>query len=353
MLLSEILDSKTLFDMNLMRPTNSPVLPPSPSTYEATTTEYSLKRSLVEYDSDCSQPPAKMMRYNSTFDRVPCKARGVSEKHNPITAFIDIPVDAPHGLLLSCSNIECVESGRKFRYCKICAHPVAKRNFPKRHGHGLIESSIDLKELDCKYNSILVNSSDEDTSCQPCNPLTAMPQSPRTGDCEKPSLRNRIISFDVPNQMTASGQQDASPASSSLTIKTELELNLNEKEWLSLLKTRPNLEDHVEMSAWMEKIITFTPEPFSSKKNSRDQLTRIVPATPTHTRECNSQMTRSLTPEQVDADEFFPLVASSVSPGKIVTDNHHAISLNIERRSSIEALDAVLANVDIATFFDF
>ena len=50
--------------------------------------------------------------------RIPCKARGVSSKHVPENAYFDIPANAPHGLLLSCSNIECARSIRRFRYCR-------------------------------------------------------------------------------------------------------------------------------------------------------------------------------------------------------------------------------------------
>ena len=50
--------------------------------------------------------------------RVVCKARGLSKKHNADTAYFEIPANAPHGLLLSCSHPECMASGRKFRYCE-------------------------------------------------------------------------------------------------------------------------------------------------------------------------------------------------------------------------------------------
>jgi hypothetical protein len=49
--------------------------------------------------------------------RVLCQARGLSQGHNTNTAFFDIPVNAPHGLLLACSNKECATSQRRFRYC--------------------------------------------------------------------------------------------------------------------------------------------------------------------------------------------------------------------------------------------
>jgi hypothetical protein len=50
--------------------------------------------------------------------RVICQARGLSCSHNENTAIIEIPANAPHGLLLICSNSECFSSHRRFRYCK-------------------------------------------------------------------------------------------------------------------------------------------------------------------------------------------------------------------------------------------
>lgn len=70
--------------------------------------------------------------------RVPCKARGTFENHNAWNAFIDIPEDATHGSELACSHEACAASGRRFRFCAVCALPVAHRNFVKRHGHGMI-----------------------------------------------------------------------------------------------------------------------------------------------------------------------------------------------------------------------
>jgi hypothetical protein len=50
--------------------------------------------------------------------RVLCQARGLSKDHNARNAFIDIPSNSPHGLLLVCSHPECAGSHRRFRYCK-------------------------------------------------------------------------------------------------------------------------------------------------------------------------------------------------------------------------------------------
>jgi hypothetical protein len=147
---------------------------------------------LVEDEDVAIQPPFTPPVLCSThqFRRIPCKARGMSKKHNSDTAFLDVPADAPHGLLLSCSLPECGESGRKFRYCSICASPVAQRNFPKRHGHGLIESARDLLAVDytSSFKEISVF---EDASGYPC-----IEQTVAAPTLAKPHHR-RVVSFDA------------------------------------------------------------------------------------------------------------------------------------------------------------
>jgi hypothetical protein len=68
-------------------------------------------------DLDTESPRSKASR-NIYVRRVACKARGLSKNHNSETAYFEVPPNAPHGMLLSCSHPECVASGRKFRYCQ-------------------------------------------------------------------------------------------------------------------------------------------------------------------------------------------------------------------------------------------
>lgn len=66
-----------------------------------------------------------------------CKARGMPLDHignNAILCF-DKGLERVHGAELKCSHPSCMKDGIKFRYCKHCNKPVAKRNFRKRHAH--------------------------------------------------------------------------------------------------------------------------------------------------------------------------------------------------------------------------
>ena len=53
------------------------------------------------------------------------------------TAYFVISEDAKHGEDLVCSYFACRNGGVKFRYCAYCMAPVAKRNFCRRHDHGM------------------------------------------------------------------------------------------------------------------------------------------------------------------------------------------------------------------------
>ena len=80
---------------------------------------HAMKRQFTTTSDSSSeeQPPAKKLR-RSTNRRIKCRARGLSNSHKSENAYLEIPPDAPHGLLLSCSDLECAGSGRRFRFCQ-------------------------------------------------------------------------------------------------------------------------------------------------------------------------------------------------------------------------------------------
>lgn len=311
---SEALNSEDHFNslMELAQdPNNLPSCPPSPTLSPApappTTTTVSFdadiqregnpnKHSIViedDFSTDMQPPPPKKNRISTTtttttpFHRIPCKARGMSKKHNSDTAFIDVPIDAPHGLLLCCSNRECVSSGRKFRYCKVCAVPVAKRNFPKRHGHGLIERADELKEID--YAATFINPSATVTTSIPsseyttttansCYPCELVPSSPQQQHQQSTAVLvdeklyryaadGLLLDQELPVLPTTTCATPIAPPSSTPAL---LELSPAERDWLTLLKERPNLEEDTEMSCWVDKIMNFLPI-----VNKNDNVTTI------------------------------------------------------------------------------
>ena len=97
--------------------------------------------------------------------KFPCKARGIDSRHNDANAVIQVPSDAVHGTLLVCSHLLCASSGRRFRWCSVCKVPAAKRNFMKRHSHGLITSNRYTFNDYLKNEMMAKPSSTDSTSC--------------------------------------------------------------------------------------------------------------------------------------------------------------------------------------------
>jgi hypothetical protein len=89
-----------------------------------------------------SAPLQQTLPGSGFFRRMPCKARGVEGEHVAKNAFIDIPLNAKHGTILSCSHPACRLSGRLFRFCAVCQVPVAKVS--KKYGRTFIHTNRDL-----------------------------------------------------------------------------------------------------------------------------------------------------------------------------------------------------------------
>eukprot|EP00557_Chaetoceros_sp_GSL56_P005735 CAMPEP_0176500948 /NCGR_PEP_ID=MMETSP0200_2-20121128/13872_1 /TAXON_ID=947934 /ORGANISM="Chaetoceros sp., Strain GSL56" /LENGTH=387 /DNA_ID=CAMNT_0017899747 /DNA_START=892 /DNA_END=2052 /DNA_ORIENTATION=+ len=84
-----------------------------------------------------------------------CKARGMPLDHignNAILCF-DKGLERVHGAELKCSHPSCMRDGIKFRYCKHCNKPVAKRNFRKRHAHPELIDLEDESKNSSSYQS--------------------------------------------------------------------------------------------------------------------------------------------------------------------------------------------------------
>ena len=94
-----------------------------------------------EGEVDKADAQEKSTKKTPARKRFPCRARNVCGSHTPETAYIELPHDATHGLHLYCSHPQCKGSKRAFRWCEICHVIVAKRNFIKRHSHGLLQAA--------------------------------------------------------------------------------------------------------------------------------------------------------------------------------------------------------------------
>mmetsp|Transcript_17282 Transcript_17282/g.39002 ORF Transcript_17282/g.39002 Transcript_17282/m.39002 type:complete len:171 (-) Transcript_17282:276-788(-) len=85
-------------------------------------------------------PPTGPVQYRCILkegeEKMKCAARKTKFLHNfENSYFIVDKTKTKHGEKLYCSNIECRNTGVKFKYCAVCKIPVALQNFGTRHKH--------------------------------------------------------------------------------------------------------------------------------------------------------------------------------------------------------------------------
>mmetsp|Transcript_7030 Transcript_7030/g.16426 ORF Transcript_7030/g.16426 Transcript_7030/m.16426 type:complete len:596 (+) Transcript_7030:66-1853(+) len=212
---------------------------------------------------------------------VPCRARGMPMDHNFKTAYFVISEDAKHGEDLVCSYFACRNGGVKFRYCAYCMAPVAKRNFCRRHDHGM------SKLKDGKVAEDDGNQSDSTTSKKGADAEEVMsgapPQIltvPKEADKTKPQALDLLTSTatsqfldsndkkrkkptDETNAADESPDADGAPDSSGVgALEGEGSQGLRSisakrrKLWTELLVRRPRSKDPRHLSAWLNEVLT-------------------------------------------------------------------------------------------------
>jgi len=220
------------------------------------------KRLFLDFGYESSEQPAKRPRVTTKLNRVACKARGMSDTHNGDTAYFEVPASCRHGQILICSHAQCAASGRRFRYCAVCALPVAKRNFMKRHAHGLVSSP---KELDGELEESPVcgfidqNEKNEDGDSGESDVELSF-DAPSFGAF--PGHR-RVISSDENTQ-----GNPISPPADATPIEFSSKHDFN---WLGLLHRRSTVYDQGSMNTWMNTILEH-PEESSSLTPEQNSL---------------------------------------------------------------------------------
>lgn len=237
----------------------------------------------------------KSIDCNGEFRCVPCKARGIQGNHTSQTAYFDIPLDAEHGMLLVCSHPECSGSGRRFRYCAVCGLPVAKRNFSKRHGHGLIvpktsrssgitsssngaalanttvsgnkhRRSMSYDATEYFYQEKLQKMAEQlwlppqEEAAQPTSAVAVAPQLMTAGTPNQARVQTSNVSSKPTTMAPTKGHNENKGQSSGGTMK--MQLNPREFQWLALLHNRPSIQDTEATNQWMDKVLQLS-EPSS------------------------------------------------------------------------------------------
>ena len=221
--------------------------------------------------------------------RFPCKARNMPQDHDDDTAYIDVPHDAYHGMMLDCSHPACAARKRRFRYCTVCHIPVSKRNFSKRHNHGLMATSnTPIKTATTMMTSIPSSSSSMAKPLLPMFPSFS-PSLPSVVEDEhaEGSQTGTIMTALTPTRIDLEGrdhlesalsklfppERNGSLSTKSMGIPSDATINDNrsyndnysndseqigrsERLWIDLLwDCPPDFSDSCAVKAWTDRIL--------------------------------------------------------------------------------------------------
>ena len=191
---------------------------------------------------------------------VPCRARGMPMDHNFKTAYFVIAEDTKHGEDLVCSYYSCRNGGVKFRYCAHCMAPVAKRNFCRRHDHGLSDK-------------LSTNEGDDDESMDESNrgveaEVTERVQSMTSSLDILSNAATCTIATPFVNTKPATLVPPRSQKAKGVTTTTSTEDEYDDAEaelahiskrrrkaWSLLLDKRPRTKDPRHLSSWLNEVL--------------------------------------------------------------------------------------------------
>lgn len=205
---------------------------------------------------------------------VPCRARGMPMDHNFKTAYFVISEDAKHGEDLVCSYFACRNGGVKFRYCAHCMAPVAKRNFCRRHDHGM-SAKGELKDEDEDDASMEGNESKtHETSAKPMDvkksdaaPVSSLDVLSKAASSMPPSSSKSREKESKPKRRKPSEEDDeVEPDLTNISKKRH-------KMWSALLIKRPRTKDPRHLSSWLNEVLTVSDfdTPFEENETSESK----------------------------------------------------------------------------------
>lgn len=208
---------------------------------------------------------------------VPCRARGMPMDHNFKTAYFVISEDAKHGEDLVCSYFACRNGGVKFRYCAHCMAPVAKRNFCRRHDHG----------MSAKTGTELKDEEEDDASMEDADGAVKEDLHAATKKAEKVGGSLDILSKAAAGTVAeTNGTNGAKRKKSSEGDNEEEEelvgiSNKRIKMWSGLLAKRPRTRDPRHLSSWLNEVLTVSDFETPFDQIEEDGIKNEVSNTPT------------------------------------------------------------------------
>lgn len=214
---------------------------------------------------------------------VPCRARGMPMDHNFKTAYFVISEDAKHGEDLVCSYFACRNGGVKFRYCAHCMAPVAKRNFCRRHDHGMSDklpppdsddSSVDEKKPKKQKGHQTAASKKEDKAPPAPALISSLDILSKAASSSMPSKTQEPELDSQPKRKMETEEEDDDEAELAHISKKR------RKMWSALLVKRPRTKDPRHLSSWLNEVLTVSDFETAFELNESTEAQAPTVATP-------------------------------------------------------------------------
>lgn len=221
----------------------------------------------------------------------------------------------------------------------VCSLPVAKRNFLRRHGHGLVFTAQQLKEnVDAVYCKEIspthqATTSDEELLLPAKSSASIVSEegeneandSPQYGygPTTQPTTTTKVVNppyghfieFDgskkvqqhilrsVVETHPAAIETDAS-SSEGASDSFFTELSNDEKQWLSLFRERPCVKEQSSATSWMDKVLTVV---LGGDKDNRMAASTPTTPLPVGNPLVPSQTMNTTNPQGIGFRQQFPL----------------------------------------------
>eukprot|EP00536_Pseudo-nitzschia_multiseries_P007566 jgi/Psemu1/66086/estExt_Genemark1.C_1790034 len=176
-----------------------------------------------------------------------------------ISAYFVIAEDAKHGENLVCSYYACRNGGIKFRYCAYCMAPVAKRNFSRRHDHGMSKNKggSDIRDDEEEDDDDTTLGDNEKILCIPCDKGATNEDGNDTSQPQKKQKNN--ASPDEGNKRKRT-ESDTNETEEIITNGENVALVSAERRsmWNDLLNKRPRTKDPMKLSSWLNEVLAIS-----------------------------------------------------------------------------------------------
>merc|ERR1711865_717155 len=163
--------------------------------------------------------------------------------------------------------------GIKFRYCAYCMAPVAKRNFSRRHDHGMLQKKLKggSSETAGKATAARASTAGKSAATKTGNgPAVLLEAAPEEDEVKKKRKRDNENTNNEEDDDAAVGKQkeeagitgtvaiEAEETSTTATIMS----SKRESVWNNLLTQRPRTKNPNQLSSWLNEVLAVSDTDF-------------------------------------------------------------------------------------------